>query len=50
MNNKIGSYNLYARFHLNVFSTQVRVFSYIPKRGRDKNSSGGPVSGFSVHI
>lgn len=29
MNNKIGSYNLlyvtYARFHLNVFNTQVRI-------------------------
>jgi hypothetical protein len=37
-NNKIGSYNLYVvnvRFHLNVFSTQVRVSPYIPKRGRD---------------
>lgn len=39
MNNKIGSYNLYVvnvRFHLNVFSTQVRVSPYIPKWGRDK--------------
>jgi hypothetical protein len=33
MNNKIGSYNLYVvnvHFHLNVFSTQVRVFSSGP--------------------
>jgi hypothetical protein len=38
MNNKIGSYNLYVvnvRFHLNVFSSQVRISPYIPKRGRD---------------
>jgi hypothetical protein len=25
-----------ARFHLNVFSTQIRVSPYIPKQGRDK--------------
>jgi hypothetical protein len=38
INNKIGSYNLYVvnvRFHLNVFSTQVRVSPYILKRGSD---------------
>jgi hypothetical protein len=38
MYNKVGDLNLYVVnecFHLNVFSTQVRVSPYIPKRGRD---------------
>jgi len=46
MNNKIRSYKsnvVNVRFHLNVFSTQVCVSPYIPKRGRDNFSV------FSLH-